>query len=102
VPGNYTKILVASITVPVYAYYLVIRGVNWSKNSSGIRLISDNPNGNGRNQTHTMNPVSGESLYQQYVMLELRNVGQTIECYAAQNSGTDITVYPYINAILLR
>jgi hypothetical protein len=88
--------------VPVYASYLVIRGVNWMPNSKGIRLIGSRPIGGARYEVDVRNTVSGEQLYQRFINLEKYNVNETIECYASQNSGENIIVYSYIFAVVLR
>ena len=102
IPGNNSKILVATITVSIYAYYLTILGVNWLSNSKGIRVIGTMPQGGSRYQTDCINPVNGEQSFQQLIGVGGYSVGQTIDCYASQNSGENISAYPYIFAIMVR
>lgn len=72
------------------------------ENSNGIRLIASIPLGGARQQMNTVNPVIGEQLFQQFTTLEAHSIGETVECYAAQNSGVNIDVYPYLYTFILR
>ena len=103
ISGDYSRILAASITVSVHAMYLVIRGVHWYENDSGIRLISGSEIvGQRRDLTNIVNAVKGEPTYQEFITINEYTVGQVIENYAAQNSGVNINAYPYIYAIILK
>ena len=85
------------------AYYLVIRSTNWSStNTSGVRAIASTSTENARHQISTITPASGGNTFQQFITIERFNVGQTIECYAFQNSGNDMDTFPFIYAIILK
>jgi hypothetical protein len=89
--------------VPVYAQYLIIRGAQWvAANDSGIRLISAGPISSARDRVNIVNSIKGKEVFQQFITVEHYNASEIIECYAAQNSSTNIDVYPYIFAIVLK
>ena len=71
-------------------------------NGNGIRLITSVLEGAGRSAVNVINAISGIELYQQFISINNCNAGQTINVYAAQNSGANINAYPYIYAIILK
>ena len=71
-------------------------------NDSGTRRISARSTEGARDQTNIINSIKGKVLYQQFITVERYDVGEIIECYASQNSGTNVNVYPYIYTITLK
>jgi len=89
--------------VNTHAQYLVIRGANWvAANDTGTRLIAVRSVEGARDQTNIINSIKGKVMYQQLITVERYDVGEIIECYASQNSGTNIKVYAYIYTITLK
>lgn len=81
--------------------WLVIGSINWAVNGSGYRQIAF---ANGANPSRmdfiTSAPAnaSGKQSAQQIVKIFASDSEQTVTLYGLQNSGTALTVYPYIQA----
>ena len=84
--------------------WLVIGSINWATNGSGYRQVSF---ANGANPSRmdfvTAAPAnaSGKQSAQQIVKIFASDNEQTVTLYGLQNSGSALTVYPYIQAINL-
>jgi hypothetical protein len=84
--------------------WLVIGSINWAVNGSGYRQVAF---ANGANPSRmdfvTAAPAnaSGKQSAQQIVKIFASDNEQTVTLYGLQNSGSALTVYPYIQAINL-
>lgn len=81
--------------------WLVIGSINWAVNGSGYRQVAF---ANGANPSRmdfvTSAPAnaSGKQSAQQIVKIFASDSEQTVTLYGLQNSGSALTVYPYIQA----
>ena len=94
--GTSTK--VSEITLTPGTWLLVCNG-NWSTNATGARQISiQNAINTGREASATTCGLANKEVNQQYFTIQPISSNTTIELYAYQNSGSNITIYPAMRA----
>ena len=80
--------------------WIVIGCADWASNSSGLRQIAFADGANpGRSVAVTSPAVSGKESYQQVMQFLSVNANTDVKLYALQNSGNNLTVYPYLYAM---
>ena len=83
--------------------WIIVACADWQSNSNGTRQISRSSGVNPSPRLAvTTNPASGsKETYQQIVNIDNITVETTIAFYGYQSSGSTISVYPYIYAIMI-
>lgn len=96
--GTRTKISERTISAGTY---LIVRGLDWSPNSTGRRCIYK-ADGTARQYYISQNAVDGDDTIQQIVDIEAFSTSTTISIWGLQTSGASLTAYPYWDIVRLK
>lgn len=96
--GVRTKITELTLSSGVY---VIVRGLDWAQNATGRRTIN-RADSAARNMYVTQAAVSGDDTVMQMVTTEVLDSTTTIEIWGFQDSGANLTAYPYWYIVRLK
>lgn len=81
--------------------WIVVACADWAANGSGYRQIATGTKTNPNRPTATTTAgISSKEAYQQLTMIKpITGASSTIVFYGLQNSGSTLTIYPYVYAV---
>ena len=78
--------------------WVILRGCNFSTSGSGYRWVGRDATDARMNRT-TASAISGAEMFLQHLEIAVLSESTTVKTWVYQNSGSGLTIYPYLHAI---
>lgn len=99
---NVTRTLLLTKAIPSTGLYLIVRGIDWDNNATGVRGLYSDSSGSARISYVSQQAANGLDTVQQMVTLEQHSSGDNVYVYGIQSSGSALSAYPYLFFVKLK